>query len=51
MVSKVKRKYDCDEEGHANDGSCLCFQEVRKCPTCECGYCQKQEVWKDLGAK
>jgi len=43
MGHKVKPKYDCDEEGHANDGSCLCFRK------CECKYCQEREAWTDLG--
>ena len=25
---KTKRIYDCNEEGHANDGSCLCFKDA-----------------------
>jgi hypothetical protein len=40
---KIKRKYECDEEGHANDGSCLCFK------SCDCKYCRERDAWKDLG--
>lgn len=31
-MMKTKKIYDCNEEGHANDGSCICFKTPKSPP-------------------